>query len=114
MLQAALSDCLFLDLFPFFENGFVTPEVDIGRCDIVDALVIALLIVVIDAAIAPPPPCRPTLTAARSLTRLHSDARARGQRGTPQPIQRTRPPLVRAPCRRTDTDNPLKGCPVVR
>ena len=28
MLQAALLDCPFLDLFPFSENGFVAPEVD--------------------------------------------------------------------------------------
>jgi hypothetical protein len=30
MLQAALLDCPFLDLFPFSENGFVAPEVDAG------------------------------------------------------------------------------------
>lgn len=30
MLQAALSDSLFLDLFPFSQNGFVATEVDIG------------------------------------------------------------------------------------
>ena len=33
MLQAALLDCPFLDLFPFSENGFVAPEVDVGRYD---------------------------------------------------------------------------------
>ena len=48
MLQAALLDCPFLDLFPFSENGFVTPEVDVGGCDVVDALVVALMIVMID------------------------------------------------------------------
>ena len=32
MLQAALLDCLFFDRFPFSENVFVTPEVDVrGR-----------------------------------------------------------------------------------
>ena len=30
MLQVALSDCLFLDLFPFSENGFIAAEVDVG------------------------------------------------------------------------------------
>ena len=48
MLQSALLDCPFLDLFPFSENGFVTPEVDVGECDVVDALVVALMIVVIE------------------------------------------------------------------
>ena len=33
MLQAALLDCQFLDLFPFSENGFVAPEVDVCRED---------------------------------------------------------------------------------
>ena len=48
MLQAALLDCPFLDLFPFSENGFVAPEVDVCRCDVVQALVVAMMIVVID------------------------------------------------------------------
>ncbi len=48
MLQAALSDCLFFDLCPFSQNGFVSPEVDVGRCDVVQALVVALVVVVID------------------------------------------------------------------
>ena len=48
MLQAALSDCLFLDLCPFSQNGLVSPEVDVGRCDVVQALVVALVVVVID------------------------------------------------------------------
>ena len=51
MLQAALLDCPFLDLFPFSENGFVTPEVDVGQCDVVDALVISLMIVVINKGV---------------------------------------------------------------
>ena len=48
MLQAALLDCPFLDPFPFSENGFVATEVDVGRCDVVQALVVALVVVVID------------------------------------------------------------------
>jgi len=31
-----------------FQNGFVPPEVDFGGCDVVDALVITLVIVVGD------------------------------------------------------------------
>ena len=30
MLQVALSDRLFLDLFPFSENGFIAAKVDVG------------------------------------------------------------------------------------
>ena len=48
MLQAALSDCQFLDLLPFSENGFVTTEVDVSRCHVVQALVVAFVVVVID------------------------------------------------------------------
>ena len=48
MLQAALSDCLFLDFFPFSDNGFIAAKVDVGGCDVVDALVVALMIVMID------------------------------------------------------------------
>ena len=48
MLQAALLDCLFLDLGPFPQNGFVAPKVDVSGCDVVQALVITLVVVVID------------------------------------------------------------------
>ena len=48
MLQAALADCQFLDLLPFTQDGFVAPAVDVGRCDVVQALVVALVVVVID------------------------------------------------------------------
>ena len=48
MLQATLSDRLFLDLFPFSENGFIAAKVDVGGCDVVQALVVALVIVVVD------------------------------------------------------------------
>ena len=50
MLQAALSDCQFLDLLPVSQNGFVPAKVDVGGCDVVQALVVALVIVVIDEA----------------------------------------------------------------
>ena len=48
MLQAAILDCQFLDHFPFPENVFVTSEVDVCRGDVVQALVIAVVVVVID------------------------------------------------------------------
>ena len=48
MLQAALSDRLFLDLFPFSENGFIAAKVDVGGCDVVQALEVALVILVVD------------------------------------------------------------------
>ena len=49
MLQAALSDCQFLDLVPLSDDGFVAPEIDVSRCDVVQALVVAFVVVVIDA-----------------------------------------------------------------
>ena len=48
MLQAALSDRLFLDLFPFSENGFIAAKVDVGGCDVVQAIEVALVILVVD------------------------------------------------------------------
>ena len=48
MLQAALLDCLFLDLFSFSQNGFVSAEVDVGGCDVVQALVVSLVVVIFD------------------------------------------------------------------
>ena len=50
MLQAAILDCLFLDLFPFSENGFIVAKVDVGGCDVVQALVVSLVVVVFDEA----------------------------------------------------------------
>lgn len=41
-------DCLFFDLFPFSEDGFVAAEVDVCGRDVVQALVVALIIVVLD------------------------------------------------------------------
>ncbi len=48
MLQAALPDCLFFDLLSFPQDGFVAPEVDIGWCDVVQALVVTLVVIVVD------------------------------------------------------------------
>ena len=48
MLQAALLDCLFFDRFPFSENVFGTLKVDVRGSDVAQALVIAVIVVVID------------------------------------------------------------------
>ena len=48
MLQAALLDCLFFDRFPFSENVFGTPEVDVRGSDVVQALVVAMIVVMLD------------------------------------------------------------------
>ena len=47
MVQAAVLDCQFLDLFPPFDDGGVTPEVDIAWCDVADALVVSMIVVMI-------------------------------------------------------------------
>ena len=44
----ALSDRLFLDLSPSSENGFIAAEVNVSRCDVAQALVVALVVIVID------------------------------------------------------------------
>lgn len=41
-MQASRFECLSFDPFALFQNGFVTAKVDVGRCDVVDALVLAL------------------------------------------------------------------------
>jgi len=48
MLQASLLDGLSFDPFSLQEDGLAAAEVDIGRCEIVEALVIAPVIVVVD------------------------------------------------------------------
>ena len=48
MLQASVSDCLFFDLLPFSQDDFVAPEVDVSGCDVVQTLVVALVVVVVD------------------------------------------------------------------
>ena len=48
MVQAAVLDGQFFDIFSPFYDGGVTPEVDIAWCDVADALVVALIVVIID------------------------------------------------------------------
>ena len=47
-MQASRFERLLFDPFSLFQNGFVTAEVDIGWRDVVQALVIALVVLVID------------------------------------------------------------------
>ena len=48
MLQATVGDCLALDPFAFEEDGVGSSEVDVGRREITQALVVASVIVMID------------------------------------------------------------------
>ena len=48
VMQAARFERLPFDPFPMFKNGFVSPEVDVSGYDVVDALMVALMIIVID------------------------------------------------------------------
>ena len=48
MLQAAVFDCQFLDLFPLSDDGFVSPEVDIRWCDVAQTFMVTLVVVILD------------------------------------------------------------------
>ena len=48
MVQAAVLDCQFFDLLPPFNDGDIAPEVGICGCDVAEALVVALIVVIID------------------------------------------------------------------
>jgi hypothetical protein len=48
MVQAALLDGLFLDLFSPFDDCGVAPEVGVGGCDVANALMVTLVVVMID------------------------------------------------------------------
>src|SRR5437868_10214634 len=48
VLQAAISNGLSLDPFSFGQDGWAASEVDVGPGEIVDALVIAAVVVVVD------------------------------------------------------------------
>ena len=56
MLQAALTDCLLLDPLPFAQDGFIAAKVDVGGCDVVQTLVVALVIIMLDECANLPPP----------------------------------------------------------
>jgi hypothetical protein len=46
--QASLSDCLLFDVLALEQDGLCSTKVDIGRCEIVQALVVAMVVVVFD------------------------------------------------------------------
>ena len=48
MLQAPVFHCLSFDPFSFSQDGLAAPAVDIGGRKIVEALVVAVMVVVID------------------------------------------------------------------
>ena len=48
VLQAPGLPCVSLDPFPFRQDGLTTTEVDIGRRQVVQALVVAVMVVVAD------------------------------------------------------------------
>jgi hypothetical protein len=51
MLQAAVCDSGQLDAFAFCEDRLRSAKVDVGRCDVFDALMIAGVIVVLDEGV---------------------------------------------------------------
>ena len=46
MLQAAFLDRQFLDFLPFSDDGFATPEVNIGWRHVVEALMVSPVVVI--------------------------------------------------------------------
>ena len=51
MLQATLFECLSFDPFSFQQDGLTASKVDVGRCEIAEALVVSQVIVVCDEGI---------------------------------------------------------------
>ena len=48
MKQAPMLECLLFDPFALLDDGSGSAEVGIGRCDVVEAFVVALVVVVLD------------------------------------------------------------------
>ena len=48
MLQAAVLDGFHFDLSPFGQDRFATAKIDVGRSEVADALVVAMVVVVVD------------------------------------------------------------------
>jgi len=48
MLQAPMLDGLSLGPFSLFDDGFCSAEVDVGRCHVVEAFVVKLVVVMLD------------------------------------------------------------------
>ena len=58
MQQASVGDGLSFDPFPFDEDGLAAPEVDVGGCEVAEALVVAQVIVVGDEVADPGLECQ--------------------------------------------------------
>ena len=48
MVQAAVLDGLQFDASPFSQDGFATAKIDVGRGEVADALVVAMVVVLVD------------------------------------------------------------------
>ena len=48
MVQAAVMDCQFFDFLPPFNDGGITSEVGISGRDVAEALVVAVVVVIVD------------------------------------------------------------------
>ena len=48
VVQAALSDGFSFNPFAFEQDGLAASEVDVGRCEIVEALVVSAMVVILD------------------------------------------------------------------
>ena len=55
MAQASVSDSEFLDLLPRLEDGLAAAEVDVGRGQVAEALMVAAVVVVVEASRAKVP-----------------------------------------------------------
>ena len=77
-MQASRFEYLSFDPFPLLQDGFVSPEVDVRRRDVVQALVEALMVVMVDEGFDPHRPAgQPSLH--RDVLRAYTATRARGR-----------------------------------
>ena len=51
MLQAAFSECLFLDLLSYLQDLRTPVVIDVGRRQVGDALVVSMIVVVVDECV---------------------------------------------------------------
>lgn len=53
MKQTSRFDGLSFDPFSLLQDGLATPEVDVGGCEVLQALVVAPVVIVIDEGVDP-------------------------------------------------------------
>ena len=51
MKQASRFDGLLFDPFSLFQDGLAAPEVDVGGCEVLQALVVSPMVVVLDEGV---------------------------------------------------------------